>query len=702
MLKLRIIALVALLVLLVQPLPPVSADTGGPTVIINELMWMGSSASSFDEWIELRNTTDQPIDLGGWYLTRKASGVETAMLTIPTGQTIDAHGMYLISNYDVMSASSVLSVTPQLVDSAVSLANTQLQIKLYASNNSIQDIADDGSGAPLSGTYVSGTTWVSMERNYVVTDGSLKSSWHPATTAVGFKAGPELGTPGSANSNTIPIAVAGEDMTAYVSDIVTFDGTESSDADGDPLTYQWDFGDGATSAGPTPTHSYDHAGTFEVILTVSDGLAVATDSLVVTATQRPVQLTGDGAKPLYDPETQQFPAGTPNNNAAIILTEVFPNPVGLDKEAEFIELYNAELKPVLLTNWKITVGTKVFTFPAVTIPAQEYLALGYSTTKLTLTNAGATVSLLNAQGKMVSTLVYSSSAEGKSYVFFQGTWQWTGEPTPGEENVIQDVSQSLEQETAVPLVSIADIADLDQRTKVRTRGIVSVPPGIFGALYFYIFDGEAGIKIYSSKKDFPQLAIGDVVTVNGAVGYAEGERKINTSSADAIGVTGHTVAPAPLQLTVGEITDDSVGSLVQVEGVTDTVTKTQFTLVDGDQAAGVAIKKGTGIDTPRFTNGAQLTVTGVVGIKNDVPTIFPRTTEDISMGGTVLAANVERPSGDFEVMTATRQPINLPIILTLVMVAASGAGYWYWRKKRAQSRGVGYSNSLNKNGDAVG
>ncbi|MCD6334669.1 MAG: lamin tail domain-containing protein, partial [Candidatus Latescibacteria bacterium] len=35
-------------------------------VVINELMWMGSTASSADEWIELRNTTDSEILLSGW------------------------------------------------------------------------------------------------------------------------------------------------------------------------------------------------------------------------------------------------------------------------------------------------------------------------------------------------------------------------------------------------------------------------------------------------------------------------------------------------------------------------------------------------------------------------------------------------------------------------------------------------------------
>jgi PKD repeat protein len=52
---------------------------------------------------------------------------------------------------------------------------------------------------------------------------------------------------------------------------VTFDGTRSTDPDGDALSYVWDFGDGSTPAsGATPMHEYATWGTYVVTLTVSD------------------------------------------------------------------------------------------------------------------------------------------------------------------------------------------------------------------------------------------------------------------------------------------------------------------------------------------------------------------------------------------------------------------------------------------------
>ena len=52
---------------------------------------------------------------------------------------------------------------------------------------------------------------------------------------------------------------------------ISFDGTKSSDTDGDTITYSWDFGDGSTGSGSNPTHFYSWGDTFTVILTVSDG-----------------------------------------------------------------------------------------------------------------------------------------------------------------------------------------------------------------------------------------------------------------------------------------------------------------------------------------------------------------------------------------------------------------------------------------------
>ena len=71
--------------------------------------------------------------------------------------------------------------------------------------------------------------------------------------------------------NIQPVANANGPYTGTEDTAVTFDGSGSSDPDGDPLTYKWDFGDGSTGAGVSPTHTYIAGGEYTVTLVVNDG-----------------------------------------------------------------------------------------------------------------------------------------------------------------------------------------------------------------------------------------------------------------------------------------------------------------------------------------------------------------------------------------------------------------------------------------------
>ena len=55
-----------------------------------------------------------------------------------------------------------------------------------------------------------------------------------------------------------------------INDVITFDASECIDHDGTIVDYSWDFGDGITGAGMTPTHTYTTVGTYTVTLTVTD------------------------------------------------------------------------------------------------------------------------------------------------------------------------------------------------------------------------------------------------------------------------------------------------------------------------------------------------------------------------------------------------------------------------------------------------
>jgi len=90
--------------------------------------------------------------------------------------------------------------------------------------------------------------------------------------------------------NNPPVADAGPDQLVLVLDRVDLDGTNSSDPDGDPLTYTWSWvtpvGSGSNLANEntaTPSFYPDREGDYELTLTVDDGMATAVDTLIVSA-----------------------------------------------------------------------------------------------------------------------------------------------------------------------------------------------------------------------------------------------------------------------------------------------------------------------------------------------------------------------------------------------------------------------------------
>jgi len=73
-------------------------------------------------------------------------------------------------------------------------------------------------------------------------------------------------------------------------------GASATDANQDPLTYGWDFGDGTTASGPDVSHAYAKAGTYTATVTVSDGRATVTASRAIAVTA-PTVVPPDTRKP---------------------------------------------------------------------------------------------------------------------------------------------------------------------------------------------------------------------------------------------------------------------------------------------------------------------------------------------------------------------------------------------------------------------
>ena len=80
-----------------------------------------------------------------------------------------------------------------------------------------------------------------------------------------------------------PVAATDGPYVGIEGSAVTLDASASTDPDGDVLTYEWSFGDGATGTGARPVHVYADNGSYPVSVIVSDEYGAAdTATTVVT------------------------------------------------------------------------------------------------------------------------------------------------------------------------------------------------------------------------------------------------------------------------------------------------------------------------------------------------------------------------------------------------------------------------------------
>ncbi|MFA5363039.1 MAG: PKD domain-containing protein [Candidatus Omnitrophota bacterium] len=92
--------------------------------------------------------------------------------------------------------------------------------------------------------------------------------------------------------NTPPKANAGPNLVCCAGWENFFDGSTSTDADEDVLSYTWDFGDGTTATGAKVTHVYPQSGRYKVVLAVNDNSGTpcssSSSSFEASVNERPV------------------------------------------------------------------------------------------------------------------------------------------------------------------------------------------------------------------------------------------------------------------------------------------------------------------------------------------------------------------------------------------------------------------------------
>lgn len=410
------------LLLLAIFLFPTFANAAEPRdVIINEINWAGSSASTADEWLEIKNLTDGAVDLSGWKIEGAATSGGT--LTIPSGSMLPAQGFFLISNFAHTDSHSTLNVPADWVTTSVSLRNSNAKYWLVDPFGNTIDVADDGAGNPLAGD---NTTKASMERNRQILRGDGQQSWHTAYLSTNFDSGvSQFGAP-KAENNALPNVSFGR-----VSPATTPSGQPNSFS----VDYELSDPDGLGDIVSAKIDLTDIGGNvFDLDIQSVYAKYVIAPPLVGTRAWKITITDSIGGTAVVTNQLTVF-----QDAAQVGISEVLPRPEQ-GSDFEWIELHNGSSHPINLGGFLLDDipdgGSKPYTFPVgFTIEAGGFLVIEKSSHKLALNDDGDIVQLVGPDGVVVSkTPDWGNAKKSESFALVGGTWQWTTVLTKGEPN----------------------------------------------------------------------------------------------------------------------------------------------------------------------------------------------------------------------------------------------------------------------------
>jgi hypothetical protein len=305
-------------------------------LIINEIAWMGTNESSNDEWIELKNISDEVINLDGYQLVDKEEQVH---IIFEDTDVIESGGYYLLERTDENSVIGVLSDKIYIG----SLKNSDEGLRLFDNDCNLLD------------EYVTESDWV--EGNNI-----LKKTMERRDNLEWQTSSEVGGTPKEKNSDPVQVHYGGtgggstssgsDDYnleeepenekpisnfiyfpdSSSAGDRVLFDASSSTDPDGFITYFKWDFDTDfiTTTTENNVYYIYKNPGNYSPILTVYDNKGGISSSTIS------IEISEDN--------------GSLANN--IVISEIMPGISG-NSDKEFIELYNPTNEDVDLTGWSL-------------------------------------------------------------------------------------------------------------------------------------------------------------------------------------------------------------------------------------------------------------------------------------------------------------------------------------------------------------
>ena len=410
-------------------------------------------------------------------------------------------------------------------------------------------------------------------------------------------------------------------------------------------------------------------------------------------------------------------ATTTPNYQGLIINEIFPNPKTDEQNNEFIELKNTGTSTIDLHGFSLSDATtrkyliSDKTASSTLVAPGKFFVIKKTQSKIALNNTGfESVKLFSPTLTLIEQVDYlADSIEDKSYSRDNtDDWFWVEASTPGADNIITDseklaaaavednstitTSQTIfakkntvkktttKVSSIIQLVSLEEVRNLDNNSKVKVRGVVSVEPGVLGTQIFYL--AGSGIQIYCNKKDFPPLQIGDLIEVLGTLSETGGEKRIKITQQSDIKFIEHQNPPQPHIIKTGDLNEDYEGSLVTTEGEVIEVRGKYLFLDDGSGEAKAYLKSFASQNDLAIKPGNQIKITGIISQTSAGYRLLPRSASDIIKTGEVKGVSAEADTSD------SKPTNNLIKYLIAIIIFLAAVIFWlsYRRKLTKTSK----------------
>jgi DNA/RNA endonuclease YhcR with UshA esterase domain len=346
---------------------------------------------------------------------------------------------------------------------------------------------------------------------------------------------------------------------------------------------------------------------------------------------------------------------------------------------EWIELINTQDVTINVEGWFVqdASGSKTTIYGELTAGG----LLVIENPKGNLNNGGDTITLFTANDDLMDTVMYDDATapeKGESRARdAHGTWQTTETPTYGSTNIITSTEDVYEDEETASSMSEDDStdessdvsADSDASTPVESdpagdddanvfeivavasdgsedesesteestddvsndvtnsttsvTGVVTALPGTFGSQIAYI----DSMQLYFYHAEWPELSLGDVVTVTGETSVAREEQRLKISDAQAITVVEQTALEAVV-IQGDELNDQKNGAFVEISGSIVSREGGTLTIDSNGTEVEIVAHNNTGVSWSSLTE-SDVRIQGIVRFTGGSPRVFVRSYDDI-------------------------------------------------------------------------